>query len=104
MKYGICRKLYAYNFDLEAGAEIVTRPSDFHRAIRHCEQLRIEDGYKKDFAWGWFALNRAGKLEELGLPDKLTAETIDEALDSVSMQFEEIKDDELPLKVAGQNK
>ena len=103
MKYGVARKLYVYNYDKQYGVEIITRPSDFIKGTDFAREHNIDGLFVTDYCWGWFALKRAGLIKQCGLPEELTPEAVNGMLDYVTMVFDGIEDDELPLVLVEQD-
>lgn len=101
MKFGLARKVYAYNFDLDKGCVVIARPAAWSKATKFIKDQHYE-GDDQAPIWGWYALKSAGKLEELGLPSELTLETLDEMAEYASFELERITDADLPLSLVGQ--
>lgn len=103
MKYGMTFSIEMY--DAENGEEhsILSMPGDYIRMSAWVDE-NLEptandtvNALRRNYATAWFALKRRGKLDEYGLPGKLTVEAIDAMADRFTVYVEEVAEDSLPL-------
>ena len=102
MKYGLTRKLNAYDLDSKQSVECIATAGDYIQSQLWCQRVLkdmpagIMDIYQT-FAWAWYALKRRGELEKLGLGEELTRDELDNMTVRITVYMEGIEDDSLPL-------
>ena len=102
MKYGLTRKLDIYNIEEGEGEIIIATAGDYIQSQLWCSNNlkglpeTIVDVYSS-LAWAYFAMRRTSVSVGYPLPDKLDQSVLDDMAGKVTVFFEAIKDDELPL-------
>lgn len=105
MKYGLTRKLDIYNIEKGKGQTIIATAGDYIQSQLWCSNNlkdvpeAVADVYAS-VAWAYFAMRRMGVDIGYHLPEKIDRAALDDMAASVTVFFEAIKDDELPLAVS----
>jgi len=103
MQYGLTFMVDMYDFERDEELHVITMPGDYIRMSEWAkEHLKADDGetvtiLRRNYATAWNALKRKGKLAEMGLPEELTPEAVDEMADRFSIYVNEIGEGTLPL-------
>ena len=104
MNYGMTFIVDLYDFEKDEELHVLTTPGDY---IRMCEWAdeniagpqanETVASLWRNFATVWFALERRGKLEGLGLPGELDVQSLNDMADRFSIYVNELDDASLPL-------
>lgn len=102
MKYGLAKKVDLYNFNTGVRETIIARPGAWHEAAlwganHKGEADEAVSGVESTYAWAYFAIKQAGKLDEYGLPAKLDRKAILAMMDTMTVYMEDLEDGDLPL-------
>lgn len=106
MKYGLTRRLNVYSIAEQKGEEVIATAGDYLQSQLWCSKnlKGLDEGIAdlyQTFAWAWFALNRAGKLEEYGVSGEISQDALTDMASTVTVYLESIPDDSLPLAGSG---
>ena len=104
MQYGLTFVMDMYDFEKDQELHVLTMPGDYIRMSRWAkENLDGADdddmvtSLRRNFATAWFALERRGKLAEMGLPGELDLAAVDAMADRFSIYVNQMEDGSLPL-------
>ena len=106
MKYGMVFSIEMYDAEKQEEHSILSMPGDYIRmskwADENLEPMASEtaNALRRNYVTAWFAISRRGKLEEFGLPAKLTVEAVDAMADRFTVYVEEVEEGSLPLTKA----
>lgn len=103
MKYGMTFIIEMYDAEKEEELRILTMPGDYIRMSRWADENIGNDAadtansLRRNYATAWHALRRRGRLSELGLPEQLTVEAVDNMADRFTIFVEDVEEGSLPL-------
>lgn len=102
MKYGLTRKLYLFGLENQESAETIATAGDFIQAQLWCSKNikampeDVSDLYES-LAWAYCNMKRNELLETFQISDELSIDSLNDLANKVTVYFEAIKDDALPL-------
>ncbi len=102
MRYGITRKVSIYGLENHEADEVIATPGDNLQATLWSSKdlggMPSEaKGVLETYAWAYFAMKRQGLLGKYGIQGEPTVDGLMDMADKVTLYFEEVPEDSLPL-------
>lgn len=88
---GLGRTISIYDYKNEKADEVRSRPGSWAKASKWVGFGALDDepeavrGVLESYAWAWYALEAAGKLEAYGLGEQLTVHELYDMMDKVDV-------------------